>query len=220
MRRHPRGRIGGVLCATLAAIALALGWSASGSVALPAAEELVPNTVARVSDVPDRTGTITKAEFRHGLVLAAVSAGLQRVPKPGGRRYEQLERRTLNLLLEAIWIRGQAAEMGISVTPRQVSRELTLVKKEVFRSEAEYRQFLRESRYTRRDVRERVELQMLATRVGERLQRRIEREARNKREEQEVIQEFVTEFNERWRSRTVCAPEYATERCSNGPTLA
>lgn len=35
--------------------------------------------------------------------------------------------------------------------------------------------------------------------------------------EQEFFLAFVEEFNETWRARTVCAPQYATERCSNGP---
>jgi hypothetical protein len=76
---------------------------------------------------------------------------------------------------------------------------------------------LRASRYTRRDVNDRVELQLLSARLQVRLERQIEREARNEFEEQRALREFSVEFNERWRARTVCAPEYATDRCSNGP---
>jgi hypothetical protein len=31
------------------------------------------------------------------------------------------------------------------------------------------------------------------------------------------LAKFVAEFEQRWRARTVCAPEYLLARCSNGP---
>jgi hypothetical protein len=108
-------------------------------------------------------------------------------------------------------------EWDIGVTRRQVSRELALIKKESFKSAAEFRKFLRESHYTHRDVRERVRVQLLSLRLQKRISGRIEREARNEFEEQQAFRKFLAEFNERWRGRTVCAPGYATERCSNGP---
>jgi hypothetical protein len=91
------------------------------------------------------------------------------------------------------------------------------IKEESFKDGAEFRRFLRGARYTRRDVNERVEIQMLSTRLGSLLSRRIGGETSSKSEEQRAIKEFVAEFNERWRGRTVCAPDYANGRCSNGP---
>ena len=174
------------------------------------------NTAARIDRVPARQETITIAELRHGIELAAVIAGRKSAPKPGGQAYERLARRALDSLLEAAWIHGQAVEWGIVVTRREVRRELTLIKQESFKSGAEYRRFLRESHYTRRDVYDRVEIQILSLQLQERLQALIEREARNPREEQRAFTEFIEEFNERWRARTVCVPAYATARCSNG----
>jgi SurA-like N-terminal domain len=208
-------RVAGSIAAVVALVIA--GGLAERSFALPAAEELAPNTVARVSDVPVRKGTITTAEFRHALLLTAVSAGRRSTPKPGGNGYERLKKNAIGALLETAWVRGEAVEMDIVVTHHQVSRELAQIKRESFESEAEYHRFLRASHYTRRDVYERVELQLLSLRMQKRLQTRIERESRNKYEEQQAFQEFVTEFTERWRARTVCAPEYATDRCSNGP---
>jgi hypothetical protein len=173
----------------------------------------VPNTVARISDVPDRAGTITIAEFRHSLDLVATAEGRHAAPRPGGRGYQRLMRTAIRNLLELIWIKGQAAEMNIVVTRRQVSRLLASIKKQNFKSAAEYHEFLRESHYTPRDVYERVELQLLVVRV----QKRIAAGVTSKSEEQKVFKEFVAEFNERWRGRTVCAPRYAIDACSNGP---
>ncbi len=116
-------------------------------------------------------------------------------------------------MLEFVWIKGQAAEMNILVTRSRVLHELARIKKQNFENEADYRKFLREMRYTRRDVYERVKLQLLAARIQE----TIAEGAGSESDEQKAFDEFVAEFNERWRGRTVCAPGYVTDHCSNGP---
>lgn len=210
-----RELLGGAL--GVAALALA-GWGAVSSFALPVPEELVPNTVALVSDVSPRDGTITRHELRHQVVIVASQSNHRPIPEPSDRGYQRLQREALKFELEGVWIRGEAGERDISVTPREVSRELTRTKKESFESGAEYRRFLKESHYTRRDVRERVEIQLLAVGLQEWLQRRLSREGKTSRvEEQRGFTEFVDEFSEKWKSRTVCGPEYAIDRCSNGP---
>ena len=192
------------------------GGSAERSLALPAPEELAPNTVARISEAPPRFATVTIGELRHALVLAAAQKGLRSVPEPGRDGYGKLEKSAIDSLLETAWIHGLAAEWGIAVTQGEVKRELGRVKEESFKSNAEYRRFLKESRYTLRDINERVRLQILSTLLQERLQQMIPNGA-GRKAEQKFFREFVKEFNEKWRARTVCAPQYATERCSNGP---
>jgi hypothetical protein len=58
---------------------------------------------------------------------------------------------------------------------------------------------------------------MLSTRLQRRISARIAREASGRSEEQKAFEELIDEFTEKWRGRTVCAPDYATSRCSNGP---
>jgi SurA N-terminal domain len=187
------------------------------SLALPAPEDLVPNTIALVSDVPPAQGRVTKAEFRHALELAAAAQDRRSVPGPREKGYEGFARATLDSLLEAVWLKGEAAEVGIAaITRRQVMRELAAIKRESFKSEAEYRRFLKEARYTKRDVYERVELQLLSVRMQRWLEKRVLRDTRNEFEEQRAIEEYLADFEEKWRARTVCAPRIATERCSNG----
>jgi parvulin-like peptidyl-prolyl isomerase len=194
---------------------LAAGASAVGST-LPAAEDLPANMVAVVSDVPVGVGRLTKTEFRRALVQRAAAAGRDSVPQPGGNGYGKLRDAAVAELLDIAWIKGQAAEMGIAVTRRQIATELAQIKKDNFKSEAQYRRFLKQSHFTRRDVDERVELQLLSTRIQERVLRGV----RGPRASQKALQEFVDAYMKRWRARTVCAPEYATERCLNGPLPA
>ena len=103
--------------------------------------------------------------------------------------------------------------MGIGVRPRQVSRELASLKKKAFKNGAQYRQFLREAHFTRRDVRDRVEVQMFS----ERVQELIVVGLASAKSRQEAFDKFVKEYEERWRARTVCAMGHVTVRCSNGP---
>lgn len=163
--------------------------------------------------VDPQRGRLTKAEFQRTLVQTAVAAGLERAPKPGRRAYEKLEERTLDEMLDAAWIRGQATEMGIGLKPRRVSRKLARLIEQAFEDRADYHRFLRKARYTRRDVRERVEIQLLSQAIGE----RIVRGAHGEAEEADAIRKFIAAYEERWRSRTVCAPDYVFDRCSNGP---
>jgi foldase protein PrsA len=125
--------------------------------------------VAIVQNVPDDIGTIGEAEFKAALLRQAAQGGLKKPPQPGGKKYEELKEAALGELLDTIWIQGEAEELGISVTPKQVATELAQVKKTNFKSEAEYQKFLKTSHFTRADVLARVKLQLLSTQIQERI---------------------------------------------------
>jgi SurA N-terminal domain len=205
-----------VLGVALGVAALTAIGSPVVAAALPAPEALVPNTVARIDAAADRDDeTISRAELRHALVLAADEKGLGRTPRPGEEEYEPLERTVLSGLIEAVWLRGQAEEMDIVVTRGEIRSLIAYIRRESFESAAEFNEFMRETPMTRHDLRERVELQLLAAA----LQERIVAGAKTAAEEQKAFKEFIDEFNERWRARTVCAPEHAIRYCSNGPPV-
>jgi foldase protein PrsA len=125
--------------------------------------------VALVEGVPSEVGEVSRARFDHSLELTARQAGDRRAPKPGDPRYDELRETALDSIFEAIWLQGQAEESGIEVSDAEVAEELRRLKRESFRSEAEYRRFLRESGYDRADVDERVRLQIYSTRLQEQL---------------------------------------------------
>jgi hypothetical protein len=170
-----------------------------------------------VAQVPDhkgeKGGVITGNEFGHALDQTAAAERLKTTPKPGAKDYEKLKHRAFVELVESSWIRGQAAEMGIGLRPRQVSRELATLKRQAFKNGAQYRRFLKEAHFTRDDVLERVESQMLSQRIEERIVAGFPSEAAAVK----AFRKFAAEYEKRWRARTVCAPGYVTELCSNGP---
>lgn len=203
-------KLGGIVVA----VALVAGGGTAGtSASEPATEVLPADTVAAVSDVPAGLGTINKAEFQRALAQRAAAGGRIPTPKPGGNGYEGLEHAAMEDRLEAVWLQGQALEMGISVTPRRVARDLAQIKKQAFESAAEYRRFLREAHLTPRDVKERVKLQLL----GVRILASIERGVTGKANKTAALRKFVAEYLERWRARTICASGFILDFCSNGP---
>ncbi len=122
---------------------------------------------AIVQKVPAEIGTVSEAEFKLALLQQAAQAKLKKAPKPGEAKYDELKDAALGELLDEIWIQGEAEELGISVTPKQIATELAQIKKTNFKTDAEYQEFLKTSKFTRQDVLDRVKLQLLSTQIQE-----------------------------------------------------
>jgi foldase protein PrsA len=129
--------------------------------------------VILVTDAPGDSGEVSVADFEHGLEQAAAQAGQKKTPKPGEKGYEEVKEAALKSLIEPIWLEGLAAELGITVTEEEVEAELKKLKKENFKTEAEYKSFLKEAHYTQADVLQRVKLQKLSTEIQEQLKENV-----------------------------------------------
>jgi foldase protein PrsA len=125
--------------------------------------------VAIVEEVPDDVGTVTEAEFKRALIQQAAQGGVKETPKPGEKKYEELRDAALSELLDAIWLQGEAEELGIEVTQRQIDTELKQIKDQNFKTDAEYEKFLKTSRFTQEDVIDRVRLQILSNQIQEQI---------------------------------------------------
>jgi parvulin-like peptidyl-prolyl isomerase len=125
--------------------------------------------IALVEGVPGELGEVTEARFEHALELASKQGGEKKVPKPGDAKYEELKETALSSIFESIWLQGLAAEEGIEVSEQEVAKELKKLKKESFKTEAEFKKFLKESGYNSKDVNERVKLQILSAKLQENL---------------------------------------------------
>lgn len=123
--------------------------------------------VAVVESAPDGLSPVSEAQFKHAIVLAAAQGKVKPIPKPGSAKYKELMETAMGELLDAIWIQGQAEEMGLSITPQEVAKELKKLKKQAFKTEKQYEEFLKESHYTQADVNTRVTIQILSERIQE-----------------------------------------------------
>jgi parvulin-like peptidyl-prolyl isomerase len=122
--------------------------------------------VALVKGVPN--GNVSETQLKHAMLQQAASGGLKKLPA-GGSKLEELRKKALEEILNAIWVRGEAEELGISVTPKQIATELANIKKQNFKTEAAFQKFLKTSHFTRQDVTERVKLQVFGTQIQEQI---------------------------------------------------
>ncbi|HET7053198.1 MAG TPA: peptidyl-prolyl cis-trans isomerase [Solirubrobacterales bacterium] len=124
--------------------------------------------VALVENVPGDGGHISEGDFNHTLDLVAAEMK-KKTPKPGDDEYDEVMEKAMGNLLNAAWLEGEAEELGISVSEKEVEKEFKKVKGEAFKTEAEYKKFLKEAHYTKADVLDRVKLQMLTEQVEEKV---------------------------------------------------
>jgi parvulin-like peptidyl-prolyl isomerase len=123
--------------------------------------------VAIVEDVPEEISSVSQEAFDRALMQQFAQAQLKKEPEPGSDKYEEAKEAALNELLDQIWIEGQAEELDITVTEKQVEDELATIKKQSFGSDEAYDKFLKESKYTQDEVNARVRLQLLSTQIQE-----------------------------------------------------
>jgi foldase protein PrsA len=165
--RKPAGRqrfalilFGGMLVLLFVGFAIAQG---IGQPSVPSGD------VALVKGVPSDLGHVSEAEFKRALLQQIAEGGLKKTPKPGEAKYDELKEAALGRLLDTIWLQGEAEELGISATPKQVSLELVKIKKQNFPTKAAFKAFLKKSHFTPAEVRERVKLNVLTTRIQEQI---------------------------------------------------
>ena len=109
---------------------------------------------------------ISQAEVDLAISQAAKRQKLDPPPKPGDPKYKAIRDQALNDILDLYWIEGEAKDLGISVSEREVSDRLDQVKQQQFNGNAaKYKKFLETSGYTDADVRRRVGLQLLAQKI-------------------------------------------------------
>ena len=206
-RRRAVLAAGAVVCLGLIVGALAISGVLGGSNASTSSgdEPTVPSdAIAVVQDAPDDIGTITKEQFNRSLKQVAASSGLTDTPKPSSKQYTDIKDSAIGDLLTTVWIQSEAAEEGISVSDKLIADKLAQVKKQNFKTEAEYRRFLERAGYNQQDVHLRSELQLLQTAIQ-----------RGQLVRQKGLHRFVDYYRSKWKSRTFCAPGYVVKRCEN-----
>src|SRR3954467_10726934 len=165
---------------------------------------LPPGVVAQI----DGSAPVTKAKFEHWLHVAAVSSGDKKAPRPGAKHYSALRDQTLEFLISARWIQGEARERHISFSRAKVIAEYRSTKRQSFKSEREFKTFLRKSGMTIDDVLFRVRIDMSSNAVRRSVVAGKSGDARQK-----ALDGFVAAFRDKWRARTSCAAGYVTDDC-------
>ena len=134
-----------------------------------------PATAQTVATV-DGAGEVTKEQFDHWMRIAARSAAGQdarraRVPRPGTPRYRRLRNQVMELLLQNLWVQGEAEERGIEVGAEEVRAAFREQRRQSFARPQDFRRFLRQSGFTVPDLLYRARLELLSQRLRDAVQR-------------------------------------------------
>lgn len=164
-RKSGRQRLALVIFAALFVILFA-GFAIAQGIGQPS----VPSgDVALVQQVPSDVGHVSEADFKRAVLQQVATGGLKKAPEPGSKKGEEIKKAALGEILDSIWIQGEAEELGIEVTPKQIGTELAQIKKQNFKTAAAYAEFLKKSHFTQEDVLARVKLQLLSTQIQEKI---------------------------------------------------
>jgi parvulin-like peptidyl-prolyl isomerase len=139
------------------AVVLVAATSGLGEPGLPQGD------VAYVDGVDD--GGITQDDLDSALEQAAAQGGLPKVPAPKDPQYQALVQQAMQTLILAKWVKGEAADRGITVTQDDIDSELARIKKQSFSSEQEFQKFVKQNKFSPEDVQEQVELTLLRDRL-------------------------------------------------------
>ena len=207
------------------------GPNASAEAEAPTPEELPEGAIAVVVGIPPAAeavedlpyadcdgeivspdlGVVTRAEFECAFDQAVANAEMEASPRPGSEKYQELRRAAVTGMLEIVWIQGLAAEEGVTAGGREVAEARSRLIAEEFDSDAEFRDFVESSRFSNHDVNERFRAEIL----GDKL-RASALDGVPKQRREDHFAEFIEDFESTWRARTVCAPAFVVEKCSNG----
>ena len=134
-----------------------------GSTSVPAGD------IAVVKDAPSSIEDVTGAKFDRVLLQQESQAKLKKKLQPGTKKYEETKDAAIEEMINGVWLQGEAEELGVVVTDKQVAAELEKIKKENFPTKDAYNKFLDEANFAPQDVLERVRLQLLGTAVQEKV---------------------------------------------------
>jgi len=125
--------------------------------------------VALVEEVPDGKGEISQEDYDRAFLQTWKRGGLQAAPKPDEAQFAEIEEAAINDLLDQAWLTGEAAELGVAATEREVQNEFQTIRQDQFPTDAAFTQFLEDSAFTEEEVLDRVKLQVLSRKIEEQI---------------------------------------------------
>jgi foldase protein PrsA len=85
------------------------------------------------------------------------------------QQYEGLRDQTMQFLISANWIQGEAADQGIKVSDADVDKQFAKTKQQSFPKEADFQKFLKSSGMSLADIKFRVKVEQLSQKLREKI---------------------------------------------------
>jgi parvulin-like peptidyl-prolyl isomerase len=127
--------------------------------------------IAKVTNVRSEKGEFSEADYKRTVKQLETQGGVKKTPKAGSKKAEEIHKSAVAELLNGAWIFGEAEELGIKVTPKQVETEIAKIKKESFKTEKAFQEFLKESHFSEADVTSKIELQIISKKIEEKIKK-------------------------------------------------
>jgi len=83
--------------------------------------------------------------------------------------FKSLQQQVMQFLISAQWIQGEASDLGIHVSDKDVQKEFQKQKKQSFPKEADYQAFLKSSGMSQKDILLRVKLDLLSNKIRDKV---------------------------------------------------
>jgi hypothetical protein len=126
--------------------------------------------------------------------------------------FQKEKLKALYFLIPYTWVSGEAAQLGVSVTDQALRRQIAQLEKQG-PSEAELRKFFVGTRGTVADLLSRLKLNLLMTRVQQKLEHERATPAQTVEQRQQALNRFSEQFVRRWTTQTDCRPAYVVPIC-------
>jgi hypothetical protein len=178
---------------------------------------LAPAPPASTPPAPGQTLVCVAAEaisgetYSHWLTIARKDAEPSRKGHPAAPSATELRSEVLGFLISSEWVKGEAANLGVSVSGREVHKEFVHIRNQEFPKRGQFKRFQRQTGQTVADLIFRVELNLLS----ERMQKRVLAGAHSAAAKEQALARFVTAFKARWQAQTYCAAQYAVSDCGH-----
>jgi len=108
------------------------------------------------------------------------------------QQYKSLQQEVLGFLISSSWVLGEAESLGVKVTDAEVKKELEKIRGEQFTQPGQFQKFLASTGYTVSDLLLRVKLNMLSTKIQQKVSK--EKHAPSQAEIEKYYKEHKSQF--------------------------
>jgi parvulin-like peptidyl-prolyl isomerase len=114
-------------------------------------------------------GVVANSEYDCAFLQTAAGLQLKKPPKPSDSQYKEVKEKTMEAILGSRWITGLATERGVSVTAKEIQEKLEEIKKQEFKTEANFKKFMKTSHYSSHEIEERIKQLLLTEKIQKEL---------------------------------------------------
>lgn len=108
------------------------------------------------------------------------------------QQYKSLQQEVLGYLIASAWVLGEAESLGVKVTDAEVKKELEKIRNEQFTQPGQFEKFLDSTGYTVSDLLLRVKLNMLSTKIQQKITK--EKHTPSQAEIEKYYKEHASQF--------------------------